>query len=103
MRIWKWLKKILPHDKEEGCGYGPFKLRMDHPFSRACGLHDYGFDDAANGEAEKTLDELDWDLFYRWVLIAKAEQDPRRRIYLVWDIIKCWPLARAGGGLLYDD
>jgi hypothetical protein len=103
--IWRWLKKLLPHDEEPGCGYGPFKFRGDHPFNRACNLHDYGFDDAADGDGktDKTLDELDWDLFWRWVLIARAETDYRKRLYLVCDIIYAWPLARLGGKVLYDD
>ena len=96
------LNRILPEDKEVGCGYGPFKLSRDHPFTPACNLHDWEFDRANAGDADKPLAQVDWDLFYRWVLIAKAQKDPEHRAALALEICRYWPLARKVGAYLWD-
>lgn len=98
----KLLGWMIPEDPARGCGYGIFKLPLTHPFTRACDLHDYEFGESHAGEPNKTKDEVDWDLFYRWALIALAEKNIEKRIDLVWDIIKLWPLAREGGNLMWD-
>lgn len=99
-RLFGWL---FPEDKgPPQCGYGVFKLPLDHPFTRGCTLHDSDYSMAHEGLAEKTKDITDWDLLWRWVLIARAEQDPARRIELVFDIIWYWPIARHGGNFMWD-
>lgn len=100
-RFWKTiLSKILPKDPSNDCGFGPFKLPHDHPFTRACELHDFEFVESAT--SGRRLSEVDWDLFYRWVLIAGAEADPIKRCRLASEICTYWPLARRGGRLLWD-
>ena len=93
---------FLPEDPEMKCGYGPFGLPLDHPFTRACILHDHEFELAHEGRPDKTKDKSDIDLFYRWVLIAKAAATEAETIDLFWDIVKYWPLARVGGNLMWD-
>lgn len=93
---------ILPSDPEVGCGYGIFKLSSSHPFTQACALHDHEFDLAAESKPAKTRAQADWELFYRWVLIAKSEENIERRMKLVWEICTYWPLARLGGALMWD-
>jgi len=101
-----WIKRIirrlLPDDKTVRCGYSIFSLPRDHPFERACGLHDYQYELAHKGINEQTLLEADWDLFYRFVLIAKAAPTPEARCRLGMTICKIWPLARLGGAILWD-
>lgn len=97
----KLFRKVLPLDKSNDCGYGPFKLPHDHPFTRACELHDYPYEQGLIGKEEHPLDYEDWMLFWRCVLIIKAEQRVERRMELVWDLIKIFPLARAGGKILW--
>lgn len=98
------LRTLIPEDTERGCGYGLLKLPLDHPFNRACDLHDFDFGGAhKEGEAyEKSKDQTDFELAYRWMLIARAEPDPVRRCELIMDICKYWPLARYGGSLMWD-
>lgn len=98
----EYLGWLIPEDPVGGCGYGPFKLPLDHPFTRACDLHDYGYGLGHDGIPEQTKDELDWDLFWRWTLIAKAEPDLKKRISLCYDIVKLWPLAQIGGYLMWE-
>jgi len=93
---------ILPEDKECGCGYWIFKLPLDHPFTRACNLHDYEFGLSEQGIPEKTKDRADIELFWRWALIAKNQPSDEETLGLIWDIIKFWPLARGVGELLWD-
>lgn len=99
-----WFKRmlnyVLPRDSSNDCGYGPFKLPASHPFTRACELHDFEFDNAEL--SGKSLAQVDWDLFYRWVLIAEKYEDPMKRCKLAMDICANWPLARKFGGLLWD-
>lgn len=96
------INRIIPEDNSIQCGYGPISLPLDHPFTRACQLHDWEFEQAHEGSLEKTIHQVDWDLFYRWVLIAKAEQNPERRCELAKDICYYWVLARWGGNVLWD-
>lgn len=100
-----WLKNIarrlLPEDPDEGCGWWIFKLKAKE-LVRPCVLHDKDFDDASKGAGEKTLDEADWLLFWRWVLVVKAVPDMRRRLELVGEICEAWPLARTFGAVLWD-
>lgn len=100
-----WLRKIirsiLPVDSSNDCGYGPFKLPHEHPFTRACTLHDYDFLQSHAGRAEKSINQADADLFWRWALIAHAEQDATKRCKLFEDICEYWPLARLGGKILW--
>lgn len=97
-----FLNKILPEDKENKCGYGPLSLPADHPFGPACDLHDWEFEQANAGHADKPLNEVDWSLFYRWVLIAKSMPTPELQCQFAMQICKYWPLARVGGGFLWD-
>ena len=94
------LKKVLPRDSSNDCGYGPFKLPSNHPFTRACNLHDFEFDNAEL--SGKSLAQVDWELFNRWALITGAEEDPLKKCKLAMDICAYWPLARKFGGLLWD-
>lgn len=98
----RWLNRLIPEDKEVGCGFGPFKLSDDHPFVPACTLHDMAFDDAHRGVNDKDLSEVDWDLFFRMVLIAKAQGTPELRCAYAMEICMEWPLARFVGGVLWD-
>jgi hypothetical protein len=100
--IISWLKKLLPEDSSNDCGYGPFKLPHDHPFTRGCNLHDFEFAQAHRGKGEKSLDQVDWELFYRWVMIARAETTHSGKCALARDICRYWPLARGFGGFLWD-
>lgn len=96
------LRAILPVDPEPGCGYGPFKLPADHPFTPACNIHDWEFDQAHAGTPDETLIEADADLFWRWAFIARQEKDPVKQMALIEDIIEYWPLARRYGKYLWD-
>lgn len=98
----KLLRFFLPEDSSNDCGYGPFKLPHDHPFTRGCNLHDYEFDEAHHGRGDKTIEEVDWELFYRWVLIAKAETTYAGKCALARQICTYWPLAHGVGPLLWD-
>ena len=102
----KWLakliNKVLPEDPVPQCGYGPFSLPPDHPFTRACILHDYDFELAHNGQQKKTLDQVDAELFNRWALIAKNAPTVEEQLELMHDICDYWPWARRGGELLWD-
>lgn len=101
-----WLTKaiasLLPEDKECTCGYGPFKLPADHPFTPACRIHDWEFVEAHKGTPDKRLAEVDADLFWRWVLIARKQPTPEKQIELYEDAIKYWPLARRFGVFLWE-
>jgi hypothetical protein len=92
--------RIIPQDTSDDCGVGPFKLPHNHPFTRACQLHDYEF--VESHRSGKRLSEVDWDLFYRWVLIAAAEPEPLKRCRLAEDICQYWPIARRFGGWFWD-
>lgn len=99
----KIIRTILPVDRDNSCGYGPFKLPEDHPFTPACNLHDWEFDQANKGAPDKPLDKADWDLFYRWVLIANNSTGSyEEKCALAMQICKLWPLARTFGGVLWD-
>lgn len=96
----KWILNLLPTDESDTAGWGPFKLDPEHPFQRAARLHDISFrNSATSGER---LSEVDWQLFWRFAMIARAEQDPIKRCRLANDICKYWPLARSFGRYLYD-
>ena len=90
----------MPRDETNVCGVRPFNLPENHPFTRACGLHDYDFDESKT--SGQSLLDADWSLFYRWVLIAKAEPDPAIRRKLTRDICKYWPYADRFGELFWD-
>lgn len=100
----RMLRHLVPEDPNPGCGYGPFKLPLGHPFTRGCNLHDYDFGEAHElGEkAEHTKDQTDSNLAYRWMLIARAEPDPAMQCELIRDICRYWPLARTVGTLMWD-
>lgn len=93
---------LLPEDGSNDCGYGPFKLPHDHPFTRACVLHDGEFQLSHEGKQTKTEDEVDADLFWRWAMIARAASTFEEQTALMRDICEYWPLARIGGPLLWD-
>lgn len=98
-----WLKKkVFPSDPNPVCGYGPFSLPEDHPFTRACVLHDHEFQLAEQGLTEKTLAEADAELFFRWTLIANSQVMIEDKIRLMGEICKYWPLARKVGWILWD-
>lgn len=77
-------------------------LPEDHPFTRACILHDYEFGLSHEGKAEKTKDEADIDLFYRFALLAKAASTSEEKVKLLMDICKYWPLGREVGRLFWE-
>lgn len=101
-----WLKRIfnrlLPEDPSSGCGYGPFKLPADHPFTRGCNLHDLEFDAAHEGRGEKSIHQVDWELFYRWVMIARAQPTYSGKCALARDVCRYWTVAHSVGSLLWD-
>jgi hypothetical protein len=98
----KLLSHLLPEDPSNDCGYGPFKLPHDHPFTRGCNLHDFEFEQAHRGKSDKTIDQVDWELFYRWTMIARAAPTHAKRCELAGEICRYWPLARSVGALLWD-
>ena len=100
--ISKLVRKIMPEDKATGCGYGPFRLPSDHPFTRGCNLHDFEFDQAHAGKGNKGIAQVDWELFYRWVLIARAEPTYTGKCNLASEICKYWPMAHGFGPYLWD-
>lgn len=102
MSILRFLKKLLPEDPSNDCGYGPFKLPHDHPFTRGCNLHDFEFAQARRGGGEKTIEQVDWELFYRWVMIARAATTYAEKCRLAGEICRYWPLAHSVGPLLWD-
>lgn len=101
-----WFRRLLgwavPEDPEPGCGYGPFKLPMEHEFTRACNLHDYDFGLSHAGEPEKTKDLVDIELFKRWSMMALAQPNNDEKIRLIKDVCKYWPIARVGGSLMWE-
>lgn len=98
-KLFNW---ILPEDPEPGCGYLWFKLPVSHPFAAACDIHDYYFGLAHEKKSEKTLDQADEELLWRWVFTAHNQLDPKRRCALMEDACRYWPLARALGKYLWD-
>lgn len=96
------LSKLLPRDNCSRCGVGVFSLPEDHPFTRACALHDYDFDLAHAGKAEKTRAQADKELFWRWALIANNRTDADEACELMEDVCKYWPLARRYGKLFWE-
>lgn len=92
----------LPIDPNPVCGVWIFSLDPNHPFTRACALHDIDFLLAEIGKNDKTLNENDSDLFWRWTLIARAQEKPEDQIKLMLEICRLFPVARIGGRLLWD-
>jgi hypothetical protein len=105
-----WLKnvirKVMPNDHRRGCGVGPewlpFRLPLNHPFTRACDLHDDEFALAETGSPDKELGHVDWDIFYRWVLIAKAASTYEEKCKLAADICRYWPYVYKYSGYFWD-
>lgn len=98
-----WFTKLFGRDKCDRCGVGVFSLPTDHPFTRACRLHDYEFDQAHAGQNNKTRAEVDAELFHRWALIAKNTSTTKmQECDLLLDICRYWPLARKLGHLFWD-
>ena len=98
-RFFDW---AIPEDPEPGCGYGSFKLPLNHPFTIACNLHDFDFGLSHAGEPEKTKDLTDIELFKRWSMIALGQSEDYERIRLIKDICRYWPLARTVGNLMWE-
>jgi hypothetical protein len=98
----KWLRKLLPVDPSPNCGYGPFSLPEDHPFTRACVLHDAAYLEAHKQQNDHSLDHEDAALFYRWTMIARAAPTAAEQVKLMHDICLYWPFARIGGNILWD-
>lgn len=96
----KWFLNLLPVDESDDAGWGPFKLPPEHPFHRAARLHDISFRNS--GSNTERLSEADWLLFWRFVMLARAEPDPIQRCHLAMDACKYWPLARHFGRYLWD-
>jgi hypothetical protein len=93
-------------NNEDNCfGYWAFKpLPTEHPFQRAAVLHDYEFDQAHKLKKDypKSRAEVDWDLFYRLVLLAKSETNPDKQCDRAMTICRYWPLAREYGNLYWE-
>ena len=100
------IRKVLPNDPRRGCGVGPhwlpFRLPDDHPLTRGCDLHDWEFGQSEEGNPDKTLPQVDWDLFYRWVLIAKAAETYEDKCQLAEEICKYWPYVNRYSGYFWD-
>lgn len=97
----KSILNALPQDPDDSAGWGPFKLPPEHPFHRAARLHDIAFRNSATGTDR--LSEQDWLLFWRFVMLARAEPDPIQRCHLAMDACRYWPLARHFGRYLWDE
>lgn len=91
---------------ESNCfGVWIFKpLPTNDPFQRASALHDWEFDQAHKYKKKypRNRAEVDFDLFYRLVLLAKAETDPQRRCDRAVTACRYWPLAREFGHLFWE-
>lgn len=102
----RWLRnllnKFLPEDPDRGCGYFLLKLPLDHPFTRACDIHDWEFQEAHEGRGEKEISEVDWELFKRWFYITNAAESWEAKCALARDMCEFWPWANRVGWLLYD-
>jgi len=73
-------KEPTLNSADDVCGYGPFSLPPDHPFTPACRLHDWDYElSDAPGRQTKTRDEVDRELLRRMLLIAKANNSIRLR------------------------
>lgn len=97
----KWLLNLLPVDKDDSAGWGPFRLPDDAEWmQRAARLHDQAFRES--GESGQRLSEADSDLFWRWTLLAHNAEDPIERCRRMQQICKYWPLARGFGRYLWD-
>jgi len=90
------LNDLLPQDKNDSAGLGPFRLPSDAAWmERAAHLHDLAFRDSP--ESKDRLSEVDAELFWRWTLEAHSHPDPIQRCRRMGQICKYWPLARAIG------
>ena len=93
-----WEKyNMLPEDPNNVCGYGPFSLPAEHPFTRACILHDYEFDLKHKGEVTEGRRSADKMLLKRMLEIANAEDSMR----LKFEAYAFYGLARVFGGLFW--
>jgi hypothetical protein len=97
----KWFINLFPPENNDSAGVGPFRLpKRCQWMERAANLHDWEFENAS--KTGKKLSEVDGDLFYRWVLEARAETDPMRRCQAFGDICRYWPIARHVGRYFWD-
>lgn len=99
-RLSKVLSRIIPRDTERAAGYGIFKLPDGHWMHRAAGLHDDAFDYASQND--ESLHEVDWMLFYRWVLQVNTNPNYEERCNMALEICRYWPLARYFGRFMWD-
>lgn len=105
-----WLKnvirKVMPNDHRVGCGVGPhwlpFRLPEDHPFTRACINHDWEFEQAETGSPDKELGQVDWNIFWQWVMITKAASTYEEKCKLAAEICKYWPYVYKYSGYFWD-
>jgi len=98
----KWLLNLFPPESDDSAGWGPFRLPDDCAWmNRAAKLHDWDYVHSAAGSKKRS--EADFDLFYRWTLEARAEQDPIARCHKAQAICKYWPIARTAGLYFWDD
>jgi hypothetical protein len=97
----RFLNWLLPEDPDDSAGYGPFRLPAECEWmQRAAKLHDYEFEHAEG--RGKRVSEVDFDLFYRWVLEARSAEGPLERCKRASQICRYWPIARRFGRLIWD-
>lgn len=64
----------LPEDSQNLCGYGPFTLPLDHPFTPICqGLHDPAYDAYLKGFPTRPLSVADKAMLSGMLGIAKEK------------------------------
>jgi hypothetical protein len=97
----KWFLNLFPAEANDSAGWGPFRLPDDAQWmQRAAKLHDWAYTNSSDGTQKRS--EADWDLFWRWALEAKSEQDPIKRCKRAQQICDYWKIARRGGLYLWD-
>lgn len=99
--ILRLIKKILPEDDCDICGYWIFNHGPDHPFTRACVNHDAEFTANSKGEPIDSLDDADWRLFNSFFYICRNAPTPEERLRLASDLCRYWPYARRYGKYLW--
>ncbi len=100
MDLLKELAKLLPTDKNNSAGYGPFRLPdrcewMQSVFS----YHDYYY--LIGPDADMRLSDIDWRIFKALTIAAELPDDPMERCHRAKDICEYWPIMRSVGHYLY--
>lgn len=87
----------IKRDPNDVCGYTPFNLPPDHPFTPACRIHDWEFDQEEQGAQDKSRRTVDAELLKRMLLIARNNQSFSLRV----QAYTYYALARIFGGIMW--